>query len=212
MRTAIGILALALVMAPGCENGQSGDDSPDSAAPVRSTQQDTVQDTPEPAQGLHQFSVTDIRGREVDLARYRGKTVLVVNVASRCGHTPQYAGLQDLYDRYKDRGLVVIGFPANNFGNQEPGSNEQIREFCTSRYSVTFPMMSKISVKGTDQSPLYAWLTDKEIQGEHGGPITWNFNKFLIGPDGRVLERLASKVKPTDPRLTRAIEASLPAG
>src|SRR6476620_4269338 len=146
------------------------------------------------------FTVQDIDGHTVNLADYKGKAVLIVNVASKCGYTPQYAGLEKLYETYKDRGLVIIGFPANNFKGQEPGTNEQIKQFCTEKYNVTFPMMSKISVKGDDKHPLYQLLTREK------GEVTWNFNKFLVGRDGKLIEHFDSKVKPDDAKLTGAIE------
>lgn len=160
----------------------------------------------EPAQAgksIYDFTVRDIEQRPVALEQYRGKVLLVVNVASKCGFTKQYAGLQDLQETYGDRGLVVMGFPCNQFGNQEPGSQEQIARFCTRRFGVTFPMFAKIDVKGDNQAPLYAWLTSE------GQRIGWNFNKFLIGPDGRVVGHYESKVKPTSPALTSAIEQQL---
>ncbi len=152
---------------------------------------------------IYDFTVQDIQHRPVELADYRGKVLLVVNVASRCGFTKQYAGLQDLHETYADRGLVVMGFPSNQFNNQEPGSEEQIRQFCTERFGVTFPMFAKIDVKGDNQAPLYAWLTSE------GGKVGWNFNKFLIGPDGRLIGHYESRVKPTSPELTAAIEQQL---
>ncbi len=158
---------------------------------------------------FYNFSANDIDGNEVDLESFRGKVVLVVNVASKCGFTPQYEGLQKIYEQYRDKGFVVLGFPANNFANQEPGSNEEIKTFCQTNYGVTFPMFSKISVKGDDQHPLYQFLTSKEIHPELGGEITWNFNKFLISSDGRVINRFGSKVKPVDESLTAAIENAL---
>jgi glutathione peroxidase len=145
-------------------------------------------------------------GKPVDLASYQGKVVLVVNVASRCGATPQYAGLQKLYDTYKDRGLVVIGFPANDFGAQEPGTDAQIAEFCTSKYAVTFPMFSKITVKGADAPPLYKALTQS---ANPPGDIAWNFEKFLIGRDGAVVGRFKTRVAPDDPAVIAAVEAAL---
>lgn len=145
-------------------------------------------------------------GKPIDLASYQGKVVLVVNVASRCGATPQYAGLQKLYDTYKDRGLVVIGFPANDFGAQEPGSDAQIAEFCSSKYGVTFPMFSKITVKGPAAPALYKTLT---TSADPPGDIAWNFEKFLIGRDGAVLGRFKTRVSPDDPALIAAIEAAL---
>ena len=145
-------------------------------------------------------------GTDVDLASYKGKVVLIVNVASRCGATPQYAGLQKLYDSYKDRGLVVLGFPANDYGAQEPGSDAQIAEFCTSKYKVTFPMFSKITVKGPTKAPLYKTLTEAaDPQGEVG----WNFVKFLVGKDGEVVGRFKTPVQPDDPKFVAAIEAAL---
>ena len=150
--------------------------------------------------------VKAIDGSTVDLADYKGKVVLVVNVASRCGYTGQYAGLQKLYDDYKDKGLVVLGFPANDFGAQEPGSDAQIAEFCSSKYGVTFPMFSKITVKGAGKAPLYQALTESaDPQGE----VSWNFEKFLIGKDGAVVGRYKSGVAPADAKLIAAIEREL---
>ncbi len=150
--------------------------------------------------------VKKIDGSEVDLAKYKGKVVMVVNVASQCGATPQYAGLQKLHDTYKDKGLVVLGFPANEFGAQEPGSDAEISKFCTSKYNVTFDMFSKIVVKGDGQSPLYKALTS---QANPAGDVKWNFEKFLIGRDGNVVARFATPVKPDDPALVAAVEAEL---
>jgi glutathione peroxidase len=155
------------------------------------------------------FAVKDIDGKPVDLAQYRGNVVLMVNVASRCGYTKQYKGLEELYEKYKDRGLVVIGFPANNFGGQEPGSEAEIKEFCTSKFGVSFPMMSKISVAGGDKHPLYKYLTEAPTAGDFGGEIGWNFTKFLIGRDGKVIERFAPTTTPDQLRddLERALAA-----
>jgi len=147
-----------------------------------------------------------IDGTVVDLASYKGKVVLIVNVASRCGATPQYAGLQKLYDTYKDKGLVVIGFPANDFGAQEPGSDPQIAEFCSSKYGVTFPMFSKITVKGPDKSPLYKTLTES---ADPPGEVAWNFEKFLVGKDGEVAARFKTGVQPSDAAFIAAVEAAL---
>jgi len=147
-----------------------------------------------------------IDGTEVDLASFDGKVVLVVNVASRCGATPQYAGLQKLYDTYKDRGLVVLGFPANDFGAQEPGTESQIAKFCSSKYGVTFPMFAKITVKGAGQPPLYKALT---ATADPPGDIGWNFEKFLVGRDGAVIGRFKTRVAPDDPALVAAIELAL---
>lgn len=158
---------------------------------------------------FYSFTVEDIDGREVSLADFKGKVLLVVNTASRCGFTPQYAGLQKLYEKYKEKGFLVLGFPANNFLRQEPGSNADIKTFCTVYYGVTFPMFSKISVKGRDIHPLYAFLTQQKTQPEPAGPITWNFNKFLIGRDGKVLKRFGSRTTPESSDLIAAIEEAL---
>lgn len=144
-----------------------------------------------------------IDGKEVALAGFKGRPVLFVNVASRCGYTPQYKGLEALHQKYKDRGLVVVGVPANNFGGQEPGTNEEIQQFCTRNYNVTFPMMSKVSVKGSDMTPLYGYLT------QTGGDVKWNFTKFLVGKDGKVIKRFESNVSPDSPELIGAVEAAL---
>ncbi|MFM7207321.1 MAG: glutathione peroxidase [Planctomycetaceae bacterium] len=145
-------------------------------------------------------------GAAVDLASYQGKVVLVVNVASRCGATPQYAALQKLHDTYKDRGLVVCGFPANDFGGQEPGTEAQIAEFCTAKYGVTFPMFAKITVKGPHRPPLFTALIES---ADPPGEIAWNFEKFLIGRDGAVRGRFTTRVRPDDPEVIAAIEAAL---
>jgi len=155
------------------------------------------------------FVVKDIAGNDYDLSQLRGKVVVIVNVASKCGMTPQYAALEALYRKHRERGLVVVGFPANNFGGQEPGTDEQIRAFCSEKYDVTFPMMSKISVKGDDKHPLYAFLTSKETAGEFAGEIQWNFTKFVVGRDGKLMGRFAPNVKPTDPAFVELIEAAL---
>jgi len=163
-------------------------------------------DVPSP---LYRIPVRTLDGRETTLAGYRGKVLLIVNVASRCGFTGQYEGLQALFDRLRGRGFVVLGFPANDFLGQEPGTNEDIRQFCTLNYGVTFPMFAKLSVKGKNQHPLYAFLTGAETNPKFAGRITWNFNKFLVGRDGRVIGRFGSRVKPESPELTQAIEAAL---
>lgn len=147
-----------------------------------------------------------ITGNDSTLAAFKGKVVLVVNTASKCGYTPQYSGLEKLYEKYKDRGLVVIGFPANNFGGQEPGTNEQIASFCSTTYGVTFPMMAKISVLGTDEHPLFVQLTE---HAGINGPIQWNFSKFLLNRNGKLVARYASKTEPNDPHLTSKIESLL---
>ena len=157
------------------------------------------------------FKVKTIDGKEQDLSAYKGKVVLMVNVASKCGLTPQYKGLEALYEKYKDQGFVIIGFPANNFGAQEPGTNEEIKQFCTAKYNVTFPMMSKISVKGEDKHPLYKFLTEGKAGEDFAGDIEWNFAKFLVDRNGNVIARFASKTTPDSPQLTAAIEKALAA-
>jgi glutathione peroxidase len=147
-----------------------------------------------------------IDGKPVDLGSYKGKVVLVVNVASRCGYTKQYAGMQKLYDTYKDKGFVILGFPANDFGAQEPGTDAEIANFCSTKYGVTFPMFSKITVKGPGKAPLYQALTEA---ADPKGEVAWNFEKFLIGKDGTVIGRFKSGVAPESPELAKAIEAAL---
>lgn len=155
------------------------------------------------------FTMKNIDGKDVNLGDYRGKVLLIVNVASRCGFTPQYADLQELYTQYKDEGLVILGFPANNFMGQEPGTDVQIKQFCSMNYGVTFPIFSKISVKGKDKHPLYQFLTDKNRNPKTGGEITWNFNKFLVNRQGQVVSRFESKVKPFDKQLIEALEKAI---
>ncbi|MBW6497942.1 MAG: glutathione peroxidase [Bacteroidales bacterium] len=145
---------------------------------------------------LHDFTVEDIYGDEFDLSSLSGKKVMVVNTASRCGLTPQYEDLEKLYQDYSDKGFVIIGFPANNFMNQEPGTNEDIITFCQENYGVSFPMMSKISVKGNDMHPLYQWLTKKSLNGKFDAEVTWNFQKFLIDEQGHLVDVLSPREKP----------------
>ena len=165
--------------------------------------------TGEKMNSIYDFSLKDIDHKEINLSQYRGKVVMVVNVASRCGYTPQYEGLQKVYMKYKDRGFVILGFPANNFMGQEPGTNEEIKSFCSLKYNVTFPMFSKISVKGDDMHPLYKYLTDKQTDPQFGGDVKWNFNKFLVGRDGKIIGRFEPAVKPESPEVAQAIEKAL---
>jgi glutathione peroxidase len=155
------------------------------------------------------FTMKSIDGNDVKLDGYRGKVLLLVNVASKCGFTPQYQGLESIYEKYKDQGLVVMGFPANNFLWQEPGSNEEIKTFCTAKYNVSFPMFAKISVKGDKIHPLYKFLTSKQTDPEFGGGISWNFNKFLVDRGGKIIARFGSKDKPEDGKVVQAIEQAL---
>lgn len=150
---------------------------------------------------IHQFKVTAIDGSEFDMATLKGKKVMIVNTASKCGFTPQYKSLQELYETYGGEKFVIIGFPANNFMNQEPGSNEEIQNFCSANYGVTFPMMEKISVKGNDIHPLYKWLTTKTQNGKSDSNVSWNFQKFLIDEDGNLVDVLSPATKPDDKKV-----------
>jgi glutathione peroxidase len=161
------------------------------------------------ASSVYDFTMKSIDGRDVPLSSFKGKVLLIVNVASRCGFTPQYAALESLYRKYKDQGLVVVGFPANNFGSQEPGTNEEIKTFCSRKYNVTFPMMSKVSVRGSDTTPLYQYLTSKGANPNTAGDIQWNFTKFLIGKDGKPVTRFAPNVVPDSPEVDAAIQKAL---
>jgi len=161
------------------------------------------------ASNVYDFTMPALNGAPTPLAGFKGKVVLVVNVASQCGYTPQYEGLQALYAKYKDQGFVIAGFPANNFGGQEPGTNEEIGAFCRSKYGVTFPMFSKISVKGGDQAPLYQFLTDKSANPKTGGEIQWNFTKFLVDRTGKVTQRFEPAVEPQSKELVSAVESTL---
>jgi glutathione peroxidase len=161
------------------------------------------------APNVYNFKLNSIDGQPASLADYKGKVLLLVNVASKCGYTPQYAGLEALYRKYKDRGLVVIGVPANNFGGQEPGSNEEIKTFCSRTYNVTFPMFSKVSVKGADETPLYKFLTSGKANPAVAGDIKWNFTKFLVDRNGKVVARFESAVTPESGEISGAIETAL---
>jgi len=158
-----------------------------------------------PPKNIHDFKVKDIIGNKVSMSRYKGKVLLIVNVASKCINTKQYADLQAIYEEYKDDDFVVLGFPSNNFMNQEPGSNEEINRFCTSKYGVTFPMFSKISVKGDDIHPLYKYLTSKKENGRLDAPVRWNFQKFLVGKNGKVIRTFKPTERVKDATIKRAI-------
>jgi glutathione peroxidase len=153
---------------------------------------------------LHEFSVKNIDGKEIKLSDYQGKVALIVNVASQCGYTPQYKGLEALYKTYKDRGLVILGFPSNDFGAQEPGTEEQIKQFCGLKYDVTFDMFSKVKVKSNDKVDVYKYLTEGTK-----AEVQWNFNKFLVDKSGKVVKYYASSVSPESPELKKDIEALL---
>jgi len=158
---------------------------------------------------VYSFTLKSIDGQPVSLGSYRGKVLLLVNVASKCGYTPQYAGLESLYEKYKDRGLVIVGIPANNFAAQEPGTNEEIKKFCSTKYNVTFPMMAKVSVKGDDQTPLYTFLTGKSTDPQFAGDIKWNFTKFLFDRNGNPVARFEPAVTLDSAQVTAAIESAL---
>ena len=154
---------------------------------------------------FYDFTVEDINGEEYPLSQLKGKKVLVVNTASKCGFTPQYEGLQELYEKYGDEEFMIVGFPANNFMKQEPGSNEEIAEFCSINYGVSFPMMSKVSVKGDDQHPLYKWLTSKSENGVENSKVGWNFQKYMIDEEGQLVGHFSSKTKPGNEKLVNWI-------
>lgn len=161
------------------------------------------------AADLQSIPLKDIDGKETSLKAYTGKVLLIVNVASKCGYTPQYEGLEALHRKYREQGLAVLGFPSNDFGGQEPGTNAEIKQFCSSKFDVSFPLFDKVKVKGPEQHPLYAALTGPEAATP--GPVKWNFGKFLVGRDGKVLTRFDSNVGPDSPELTGAIEKALAA-
>jgi glutathione peroxidase len=193
------ILVLSLFSIAAC----SGGDEKGSTMDTPTTDQSKTNPT---AGDVRRMPLETITGDTAHLADYTGKVVLIVNVASECGFTGQYAGLEELYRAYQDRGLVVLGFPANNFGGQEPGTNEQIQKFCESKFGVTFPMMAKVSVKGADKHPLFVHLTEQEGMT---GEIKWNFSKFLLDRDGNLAARFGSTVKPMSKKLVRNIEQLL---
>jgi glutathione peroxidase len=161
------------------------------------------------SKSVYDFTLNSIDGQPSPLSSFKGKVVMLVNVASKCGYTPQYSALESTYEKYKDRGLVIVGIPANNFGAQEPGTNEEIKTFCSRKYNVTFPMMAKVSVKGSDQTPLYQFLTDKTLNPTTGGEIKWNFTKFIFDRDGNAIARFEPEVTPDSPQVTAAIEKAL---
>lgn len=156
--------------------------------------------------GFYDFKVKTLEGEPFDFSQLAGKKVLIVNTASKCGFTPQYEDLQKLFEMYGGAEFTIIGFPANNFMHQEPGSNEKIREFCTNKYDVTFPMMAKISVRGSDMDPVYQWLTSKEKNGRMDSSVKWNFQKYMIDESGELVGYLPSRTKPMDPRIISWIE------
>lgn len=173
---------------------------------------DTTLTPAEQAEGekgfIYDYQVKDIDGNDFDFNSLQGKKIMVVNTASECGFTSQYEGLEDLYKKYKDQDFVIVGFPANNFKGQEPGSNEDIKKFCTEKFDVTFPMMAKISVVGEDQAPIYQFLTQKEKNGVMDSEVKWNFQKYLINPNGTLAKVFYSKTEPNDPEIIEWVESS----
>jgi len=158
---------------------------------------------------IYSFTMRSIDGESVSLGSFKGKVVMVVNVASKCGFTPQYTALESIYEKYKDRGFVIVGVPANNFAQQEPGTNEEIKKFCSTKYNVSFPMMSKVSVKGDDKTPLYQYLTDPAQDSKFGGDIKWNFTKFLVDRNGNIVARFEPATTPDASEVQSAIESAL---
>lgn len=198
-----GSVALALGLIAGCNPGYSLAGVPDSAAP------DGKEKPPLMAAqtGLvYEFTLNDIDGKPVTLSQFRGRVLLLVNTASFCGNTPQYADLQTMYDQYRTKGFEILAFPANNFGQQEPGSNEEIKSFCYTKYSLTFPLFSKISVKGSDKHPLYRYLTE---QSPFPGEVEWNFQKYLVDRNGTVVARYHHRTKPLSGEIVQDIEREL---
>lgn len=156
---------------------------------------------------IYSFTVKDIDGNDFSFEQLKGKKIMIVNVASKCGFTPQYEGLEKLYQKYKDSGFVIVGFPANNFAHQEPGTDAEIKSFCTLNYGVSFPMMSKISVKGRDKAPIYQWLTTKKLNGKMHSIVKWNFQKYLINEKGELDQVLNSWIKPESKKISKWIES-----
>ena len=187
------IFGLALALLTGCFNKV-----------VQKPKEELVADRP----SIHQFKVTDISGSEFDFATLKGKKIMIVNTASKCGLTPQYEQLQEIYDKYKDEGFIIIGFPANNFMSQEPGTNVEIAEFCKLNYGVTFPMMEKISVKGNDMHPIYQFLTKEALNGFADTDVEWNFQKYLLNKDGQLEKVIGPKILPTDEEVVSWIKGS----
>lgn len=212
LRSAALTLALTLVACDSSTPAKPDATKPATPAKAEPVKADPAAAAPVAAAGagpVIDHEVETLEGTKQKFTDYRGKAVLVVNVASECGYTPQYAQLQELYGRYKDKGLVVLGFPSNDFGGQEPGDAAQIKEFVTSKYAVDFPMMAKVHAKGPEIAPLYKTLTEQTGEGVRG-EVQWNFTKFLIDPEGKVVARFNSKVEPMAPEMIAAVEKALP--
>ena len=206
MKKTIWILGVALlILTVGCkkESESNKAESNDAASKTAESKEQAMS-----KENIYQFKVTDLYGSEFDFSSLQGKKIMVVNTASECGLTPQYADLQKLYDQYKDQDFVIIGFPANNFGGQEPGSDQQIASFCKENYGVTFPMMSKISVKGDDKHQVYQFLTEKSKNGLQDSEVAWNFQKYLIDEKGELAMVIEPRTLPTDPSIVKWIESN----
>jgi glutathione peroxidase len=215
VRAAAIAFGALLSMGAGCDPSPSAPTSPSPSATASpgsapETSDAAAGDATAPLASLYDIAVRTLEGEDTTLARYRGKALLIVNVASECGYTPQYEGLQKLHEELGPRGLVVLGFPCNQFGGQEPGSSEEIKAFCESKYGVEFPLFEKVEVSGGRRHPLYGVLTRFADVDGIGGDVKWNFEKFLVSADGRTVKRFRSAVTPQDPTLRAAIEAALP--
>lgn len=188
----LATLTFGLILIWSCQNNAQ------SSTATAITNYNENMNTETQIETIYQFRVKDLYGKEFDFATLKGKKILVVNTASECGLTPQYKDLEAIYEKYKDKNFVIVGFPANNFGSQEPGSNEEIAKFCEKNYGVTFPMMSKVSVKGKDMTEIYQFLTQKGKNGLQDSEVEWNFQKYLINEEGRLVKVLSPRVLPTD--------------
>ena len=197
------LLLISIVTLMGCKNqAQSNASAQNVTLNTETLSSDTME-----KQNIYQFKVTDLNGQEFDFAKLKGKKVLIVNTASKCGLTPQYKGLEEIYKLYKDKNFVIVGFPANNFGSQEPGTDKEIGAFCQQNYGVSFPMMSKVSVKGKDMCAMYQFLTQKAKNGLDDSEVQWNFQKYLIGTNGELEIVIAPQVVPTDEQIVNWIKA-----
>lgn len=216
MTRCVSVLAAMLAICAGCGPSGGGNvqeltsSRPAEKGAAAEKQEAGVASSQPAGGGVHKFVVKNIEDQDQPLAAYKGKVLLIVNVASKCGYTPQYTGLEKVYEKYRDKGLVVLGFPSNDFGAQEPGTHEQIKEFCSTKYKVTFPLMAKSSVKnGPGQSDFYQYLSSRDKNGAVDAKVAWNFNKFLVSRDGQVLKHYPSKVAPESDELIGDIEAAL---
>jgi glutathione peroxidase len=199
MKNLLLILALFVALA-GCKKNQAKENLTE----MKTSEMLSTEDLQ--AENIYQFTVTDLSGSEFKFSDLKGKKIMIVNTASKCGNTPQYEDLQNVYKKYKDNNFVIVGFPANNFGKQEPGTDVEIAEFCKLNYGVTFPMMSKISVKGEDMNEVYKFLTEKNKNGYADSEVTWNFQKYLIDKNGELAQIIKPKTLPTDPSVIAWIE------